>query len=63
MPTVGEGNGVTTGQINEVRSNSLLKIGKVREVRFRVLARICEAGDCEPGNLGEIRSDTADEPP
>ena len=30
---------------------SLLKSGKVRGVRFDTLARICEALDCQPGDL------------
>jgi len=30
---------------------SLLKSGKVRGVRFDTLARICEALDCQPGEL------------
>lgn len=30
---------------------SLLKSGKVRGVRFETLARICEALDCQPGDL------------
>ena len=32
---------------------SLLKSGKVRGVRFATLARICEALDCQPGDLLE----------
>ncbi len=34
---------------------SLLKAGKVRGVRFETLARICEALDCQPGDLLEHR--------
>ena len=30
---------------------SLLKSGKVRGIRFDTLARICEALDCQPGDL------------
>ena len=30
---------------------SLLKSGKVRGVRFQTLERICEALDCQPGDL------------
>ena len=40
---------------------SLLKSGKVRGVRFDTLARICEALQCQPGDLLEYRSD-ADPP-
>jgi putative transcriptional regulator len=34
---------------------SLLKSGKVRGVRFDTLARICEALDCQPGDILEFR--------
>jgi putative transcriptional regulator len=34
---------------------SLLKSGKVRGVRFDALARICEALDCQPGDILEFR--------
>jgi putative transcriptional regulator len=30
---------------------SLLKSGKVRGIRFETLSRICEALDCQPGDL------------
>lgn len=30
---------------------SLLKSGKVKGVRFDTLARICEALDCQPGDI------------
>lgn len=36
---------------------SLLKSGKVRGVRFDTLSRICEALDCQPGDLLEYRAD------
>lgn len=32
---------------------SLLKSGKVKGVRFETLARLCEALDCQPGDLLE----------
>ena len=32
---------------------SLLKSGKVRGVRFETLERICEALDCQPGDILE----------
>ncbi|EDM46398.1 helix-turn-helix domain-containing protein [Marinobacter algicola] len=32
---------------------SLLKSGKVRGVRFETLSAICEALDCQPGDLLE----------
>jgi putative transcriptional regulator len=30
---------------------SLLKSGKVKGIRFETLARICEALDCQPGDI------------
>lgn len=32
---------------------SLLKSGKVKGIRFETLARICEALDCQPGDVLE----------
>ena len=34
---------------------SLLKSGKVKGVRFETLARICEALNCQPGDILEYR--------
>lgn len=36
---------------------SLLKSGKVKGVRFDTLEKICEALDCQPGDLLEFRAD------
>ena len=36
---------------------SLLKSGKVRGVRFDTLAKICEALECQPGDILEYRPD------
>jgi putative transcriptional regulator len=36
---------------------SLLKSGKVRGVRFETLQKICEALQCQPGDLLEYRPD------
>lgn len=36
---------------------SLLKSGKVKGVRFETLAKICEALDCQPGDLLEFVAD------
>ncbi|EKF19134.1 helix-turn-helix domain-containing protein [Nitratireductor pacificus] len=36
---------------------SLLKSGKVRGVRFETLEKICEALDCQPGDILEYRPD------
>ena len=30
---------------------SLLKSGKVKGIRFQTLAKICEALDCQPGDI------------
>lgn len=38
---------------------SLLKSGKVKGIRFETLARICEALNCQPGDLLEYRPDEA----
>lgn len=37
---------------------SLLKTGKVKGVRFSTLSAICEALDCQPGDLLEYRPDS-----
>jgi putative transcriptional regulator len=42
---------------------SLLKSGKVKGVRFDTLALICEALDCQPGDILEYRDDAADTEP
>jgi len=34
---------------------SLLKSGKVKGVRFETLEKVCEALDCQPGDLLEFR--------
>jgi putative transcriptional regulator len=34
---------------------SLLKSGKVRGVRFETLEKLCEALECQPGDLLEFR--------
>lgn len=36
---------------------SLLRTGKVKGVRFNTLAAICEALDCQPGDLLHYRQD------
>ncbi len=38
-----------------VTNLSLLKTGKAKGVRFNTLAAICEALDCEPGDILTIR--------
>jgi putative transcriptional regulator len=39
---------------------SLLKSGKVRGVRFETLERICDALNCQPGDLLEFRRNEAE---
>lgn len=36
---------------------SLLRTGKVRGVRFETLAKICQALDCQPGDILEFGPD------
>lgn len=36
---------------------SLLKSGKVKGVRFETLAKLCEALDCTPGDLLELKKE------
>jgi putative transcriptional regulator len=40
---------------------SLLKSGKVRGMRFNTLARICEALDCQPGDIIRFAPDAEDQ--
>ncbi|MBY8916282.1 helix-turn-helix transcriptional regulator [Nitratireductor sp. L1-7-SE] len=40
---------------------SLLKSGKVRGVRFETLEKICQALDCQPGDILEYQAETAEE--
>ena len=40
---------------------SLLKSGKVKGIRFETLAKICDALECQPGDLLEAASTESDE--
>ena len=40
---------------------SILKNGKARAVRVETLNRLCEALDCQPGDLLEYRPDAGEE--
>ncbi|TYP93473.1 putative transcriptional regulator [Fodinibius salinus] len=40
---------------------SILKTGKAKAVRFSTLNAICEALDCQPGDILEYETDTNDE--
>lgn len=36
---------------------SLLKNGKVKGIKFSTLSKLCEALDCQPGDILEYRTD------
>ncbi|MGB9979879.1 helix-turn-helix domain-containing protein [Methanobacterium sp.] len=38
---------------------SILKNGKAKAIRFSTLAKICEALECQPGDILEYRTDEA----
>lgn len=40
-----------------IQNLSVLKTGKARAVRFSTLDAICEALDCQPGDILEFRPD------
>ena len=42
---------------------SVLKNGRARAIRFSTLARLCEALDCQPGDLLSWRSTASEQPP
>lgn len=42
---------------------SLFRSGKVKGIRFRTLARLCAALDCQPGDLLDYRYDPTDMAP
>ena len=45
-------------RVNITLSNlSILKTGKARAIRFTTLDAICEALDCQPGDILEFRVD------
>ncbi len=39
---------------------SILKNGRARAIRFETLEKLCEALDCQPGDILEYRSEQAD---
>jgi putative transcriptional regulator len=41
---------------------SILKTGKARAVRFSTLEAVCEALECQPGDLLEFTPASADQP-
>lgn len=40
---------------------SILKTGKAKAIRFSTLEAICEALDCQPGDILEFRDDSFEE--
>jgi putative transcriptional regulator len=42
---------------------SVLKTGRARAIRFSTLEKLCEALDCQPGDLFEHRAGAAPRPP
>ncbi len=38
-----------------IQNLSILKTGKAKAIRFSTLERICEALECQPGNILEFR--------
>lgn len=40
-----------------VQNLSILKTGRAKAVRFATLERICEALDCQPGDILEFKSE------
>jgi len=41
---------------------SVLKTGRARAIRFSTLEKLCEALDCQPGDLFEYRAGNASSP-
>ena len=42
---------------------SVLKTGRARAIRFSTLEKLCEALDCQPGDLFEYRAGAAPQTP
>jgi putative transcriptional regulator len=60
------GRGMTLTQLSEqvgvtIVNLSILKNGRAKAIRFSTLTRLCEALDCQPGDLLSWRKE--DEPP
>jgi putative transcriptional regulator len=52
-----------SGKVGITLANlSILKTGKARGIRFQTLEAICEALDCQPGDLLQYRRDGAADP-
>lgn len=53
-----------SGKVGITLANlSILKTGKARGIRFATLEAICEALDCQPGDLLGFRREGRDEEP
>ncbi len=51
-----------SGKVGITLANlSILKTGKARGMRFATLEAICEALDCQPGDLLEFRKDVRED--
>jgi putative transcriptional regulator len=51
-----------SGKVGITLANlSILKTGKARGIRFATLEAICEALDCQPGDLLEFRREESDD--
>ncbi len=46
-----------------VQNLSILKTGKARAIRFATLEKLCEALDCQPGDLLEYRPEAGETRP
>ncbi len=56
------GTGELAEKIGITQSNlSILKTGKAKAIRFSTLERLCEALDCQPGDILEFSPDAKDE--
>ena len=54
LTTLSERVGITMANL------SILKKGKARAIRFSTLNAICEALDCQPGDILEFKADEKD---
>ncbi len=56
------GTGELAEKIGITQANlSILKTGKAKAIRFSTLERLCEALDCQPGDILEFSPDAKDE--
>ena len=56
------GSGELAEQVGITPANlSILKTGKARAIRFTTLEAICQALDCQPGDILEYKPDTGED--